>query len=191
MNEDKRTSDARRVYDLIMRDCMATTAWSLERIGRIRRESIVLVIAAGLRCEPEDFSEWGLDEYYYALALVENNIQACQAFEKAAKRPPFIAARADAGGAYPRFAHYASSRKNTRLAVGSRFRWQGEEVKVTSFAKDGTHLVACSYKDKECVICDRCHRCLHGGGPDKINRRYKITPEQLRAERKRQKEETI
>lgn len=74
-------------------------------------------------------SAWlGADhEWYYTLALNNDNLSAMRSFEAWKKRKPFIL-------------------DGKRLAVGSRVKWKGEDVTITSM--DGDQCIACSYEPK-------------------------------------------
>lgn len=114
-------------------------------------------------------------EHFYALAVERGNISACRSFEAWKDRPPFIA-----DGVcfrYPGHAPaYHPDRKRCRLFLGAAIPWKGEMVRITSFAPDGSHVVACSYAET-------------GRYPTKIRHRFRITRQDLLADRRRRKEQ--
>jgi hypothetical protein len=86
-------------------------------------------------------------EGFYRIAVEGNHLSACRSFEHWKMRKPFMW-------------------QGKRLACSSAFRWDGQDVTVTSIADDGLSLTACSYTGKS---------------PRKVKRRYSITHKQLRA----------
>jgi hypothetical protein len=123
-----------------------------------------LCIGAGLAFEDGDLlaiEEWcgensfrplfhAPNESHYALAVGENHIQFCRAYEKMMGRKPFIGKGIDypASPWWAYTVHRTRAKNQGRLVLGGRFTWQNEYVTVTSFkdAEDG--LVACSYHKK-------------------------------------------
>lgn len=155
------------------------TEHSWERLSTSMGRALALAIESGMRFDTDDFSYidenfhpgyWvGTGEGYYAKAIIFGNRSACLAFESWKKRPPFITDNVTIPA-------WRTPRKNFvrgRLAIGVEFYFNGEKAIVTSFAPDGSHLVACSYKDK----AEKFDRT-------KILHRYKITVKQLRDFRK-------
>jgi hypothetical protein len=104
------------------------------------------------------------------------NRSAIESFEACFKRTGFIADKVKLGrGGGQGFLHGSSSyRQKERLAVGSRFTWKGIEVSVTSFAEDSSYLTAFSYRGESC-------------GNSKTDKRFKITREDIIADRKERK----
>ena len=151
-------------------------SWS--RLNQSMRAALDLAISSGCEFDVGDFAGleeafhfgyWGIvdggfAEGFYRLAVAENNLSAAKSFEHWKGRGPFIAG--DVG-----------DRQRDRLAVGSCFSWQGEEVTVTSFSKCGEYLTACSYKPRT-KDAPYSATVLH---------RYKITTADIQANRKARK----
>jgi hypothetical protein len=127
--------------------------FSWERLNRSMHSALVLAIDSGLSFSKDDFDKihkefrmgyWGSDESAYTQAVKSGNISACQALETFLNRKPFIAkfqVHLDTYGAGRR-----ALRKEGRIAVGTRFSWEGKQVIATSFSSDSEYLIACSYK---------------------------------------------
>jgi hypothetical protein len=181
------------LLDTVWNHWGGATRHSWDRVNHSMRQALCLAIGSGMEFGSDDFAEiqrryrfhyWGGEdaggfaEGFYTLAVVEGNLSAARAFEKWKGRPPFIWDSI----LLPREGHYTKSggrREMARLTVRSEFAWRGQRVKVTSFADDGSHVVACSYQ-----------------APDptkpytsaKIDKRYKITNADLRRQRKQHRE---
>lgn len=108
-----------------------------------KRDFIYMAIRVGFEFDPDDFKRIEKEnlgypscdfEYFYSLACSEPhpNISACRALENYKKRPPYFIKDL--------------TKRGRRIAVGTWFRWEGKEVKCTSFSPDGTFLRACAYK---------------------------------------------
>jgi len=186
-------SAAMRLMDLVWSENAQATAFSWERLNHAMASALHLAICNGMEfaagtepssaisdfqtlCNRYRMGRWGGEvERFYAAACITGNLSACHAFEAWKKRPPFIVDGADPGSRHDAL-HMSSTRQRGRAAVGFRFPWKGETVHVTSFAREGAHLVACSY---------------HQRGPtdytDRILHRYKITPADILADRKQRK----
>lgn len=95
------------------------------------------------------------EELYHALAVREDHASAYQAFEHWKDRKPFIASEG-------------------RIYVGMKFRWEGKDVLCTSFAPDGLHVVACTYKKINSWSNG------HFAGDGKPTGLFKITHEMIR-----------
>jgi hypothetical protein len=109
-------------------------------------------------------------ETLYTLAVRSGNRTFCEEYERFTGRPPIIA-------------DDVNDRQKDRLCVGSKFTWKGEQVEVTSFAKDGA-AVACSYTEiRPAEVCPTC-RCFRSMGKTKILHRYRITRDDVIADRK-------
>jgi hypothetical protein len=192
------------LLDTVWNHWGGATRHSWDRVNHSMHHALCLAIGSGMRFGPDDFAEierryrfgyWGHEdpggfaEGFYTLAVVEGNLSAARAFEKWKGRPPFIW---DAV-LLPRAGHYTKSggwREVARLTVRSEFAWQGQRVKVTSFAADGRYLVACSYRkdsvqEEPCASCG--HRTYHYRR-EKIDKRYKITTVDLRRQRQQHRE---
>lgn len=110
-------------------------------------EVVSLAIKAGLKFDPDDLIElckqdrWTPwlnrpTERHYALAAGSDrgvgNTSFCVAYERMINRKPFT------------FAWETVTRQ--RIYEGARFWWQGLTVTCTSFAQNGEHLTAVTYK---------------------------------------------
>lgn len=187
----KKESPALHLMLFTYHECCRAAPFSFDRKNSALRAALSLAVCGGLRFDLGDFEtieerckghHWMtrdghmLGEGFYAGAVAEDNMSACLSFEAWKDRAPVIADDCQAAGYY-RWAHASPrARQRARLAVGSRLVWNGERVIVTSFAEDGSHVVACSYKP-----CPDNRTILH---------RYKITRADIIAERKRRKAET-
>ncbi|MCK4624345.1 MAG: hypothetical protein KAV00_03470 [Phycisphaerae bacterium] len=186
MTNKKEPSPAIQLLDIVWKNSVAVTGFSWDRLNRSMASALSLAIDSGMRFDPGDFAailkkyrmnRWcgmdgGLAEGFYMLAVVTDNISAAQSFEAWKGRKPFIADGVDP----PEWQHRvprAWLRKRGRLAVGFTFGWNGEMVTVTTFAKDGSHLVACSYHPQT----------EKDPYANKIKHRYKITIKDIREER--------
>ena len=86
-------------------------------------------------------------EIHYSLAVLENNISFCQAYEKYKDRKPFIWKGIDYG--YNRMGVYAchctQDKSQGRLIRRAQFTWKGYRVEVTNFKDEKGSLIACAY----------------------------------------------
>lgn len=155
------------------------------RLNTAMQHAVHLAIDGGLTFAKGDFSKllkdfrggywFGADngEWFYARAIAESNTSAAQAYEHYRGRKPFIA-----DGVTPaRYGSVAKERKRERLAVGFQFTWRNRRVTVTSFAKDGSYLTACSYTN----VDDGAYR------KDKVDKWFTITVPDIHADRKERK----
>lgn len=126
---------------------------SRDRMRHAKQAAIRMAIRYGLRFDLDDFVELSKpissydgtywlhyvpDEVDYALACGGdrgvNNPSAVKAIEKAWGRKPFIIRE-------------PGEKTGKRIYVGRRFAWHIGTVTCTSFAKDQSYLVACTYKN--------------------------------------------
>ncbi len=153
----KGTSPARRLVDLVARTAK-TRSW--RDVNEARQAAVTLALKSDMRFGREDFNyfstQWGSarwlnHETAYREACEHNNVSACQALEHTLKRPPFIFTEA-------------------RLHVGSKLRWAGYSVEVTSFGSDhnGPFALFCAYKPGN-------------ESPRKVIKRFKVTRAELKA----------
>lgn len=184
-------SPAMQLIEFVCEHKMEKCPWSRERSDRITQEVWQLAVRGGFRFENGDFGEPGtyIDEGLYAAAILEGNTSAITAMEYTAKRKPFIARNVTPLDTGRRMAHMAGPRDECRLAAGFSFVWDGRRVKVTSFAKDSSYIVACAYPNgsyHNVPICDTCGQKRYDEYDSKANRPervYKITVDELRAGR--------
>lgn len=83
------------------------------------------------------------------MAAQANNISACRSFEDWKERKPFML-------------------DGERIYIGREFQFCNRKVTCTSFAKDGSYIIACSYRD------------LPEDSPKKIERICKIRRHELK-----------
>jgi hypothetical protein len=154
-----------------------STTHSYERLNHAMRSALEMAAGYGFKFAPDDVqyilsnyrSHYWIgesDEWLYGTAVAAGNMSAIQSFEKAKGREPFIAEQVNLSVGHSGYLHGgAGTRQRERLVVGASFKWQGQTVKVTSFAKDQGHVNCCSYKR------------VKGGAyySDKIDKRFKIT----------------
>lgn len=173
---------------MVYANACRATGLSWERINQSMRRALLLAIESGFLFTEDDFANvfrmpnagyWtGEMEEYYSAAVAGGNTPACHSFEAMQRRPPYIMddVRHDRDGGQ----HGTPSRERDRVAVGSRTTWNGYSVQVTSFAKDGSYLTACSYKPR-----DPKKKFEY---ETKIDRRFKITREAIHEARAEAKE---
>lgn len=158
---------------------------SWERLNGAMRAALRLVISAGFEFQGCEFAairdRWSpgywLDiERAYTWAVAADNLSAAKAIEAYLGRRPLIADDVTHNHYAVMFHHSGDFRKRDRLAVGSWFHWNGEQVKVTSFP-DGESCIACSYRPRG-----------DNEDGDKIKRRYRITQSMILDDRKRRRE---
>lgn len=148
--EPDRRSPAYQLVAHVWKHKLEATGYSWQRINTAMSQALSLAISAGLIFHEDDITDihakmrggyWfgdGGTERFYALAAGSRapNESACKALEKALGRAAFV---------------YVG----TRLHVGSPIQWGEHGAKVTSFAKDGLSLIACTYKDYDERTLDR------------------------------------
>lgn len=112
-------------------------------------------------------------EGLYATAVRGGNATFYTEFERFIGREPLIVDN-------------VNGRKRDRLCVGSEFEWKGEQVKVTSFRKDGS-AIACVYSEPDYKTCKACgmSRLVCG---EKLHGRYVIDRGGILADRAEKKE---
>jgi len=156
------------------------TGHSWERLNNAMRGALKMAVGAGFEFKLNDIthvirnyrsSYWigESDEWVYADAISVDNTSAIKSYEHCRKREPFIAENVNRNGCCRSLYMHGGGGvcQKSRLAVGFSFTWNGQTVKVTSFADDQLSLTACSYKDT---------------GNDyerKIDKRYTITRAEL------------
>lgn len=182
----REVSPAIKMMDLARDSACGAVQHAWERYNHALRYALTLAVGGGFRFDEADYAHilksYGTgywvgesDEWIYALAVMVGNMSAIKSFEAARGRRPFIADEVDPGENRGGFVHRLGVRDRERLAVGFAFPWKGERVKVTSFAADGTHVIACSYR--------------MNGERKKLSKRFRITHEAIRSERAARKAE--
>jgi len=181
MAKKKRLASAAiQLLDLVYDSACKANGHSWERINHAMREALEMACGAGFAFHEDDMERifdnyksgyWigESDEWVYAAAVVAGNMQAIRSYEKVKGREPFIATevRLPTRPA-EQYMHGVHDRQKERLVVNARFKWQGVEVRVTSFAKDSSYINCCSYKPRK-----------KGEYGDKIDKRFKITRQEL------------
>jgi hypothetical protein len=187
-----------QLLDMVWENTNKAVGHSWERLNHAMQEALSLTIGAGFEFAEEDmaaiaskynFGYWCGEspEWIYGAAVDATNLSAAKSYEKWKNREPFIAdnvKREGFRGGYRHGGH--SERQRERLAVGAIFPWKGYTVKVTSFAKDGKSFTACSYlrtKDEEFS-----QRMGWDSYEEKLERRFRITREDIIADRAERKE---
>lgn len=167
--------------------------FSWERLNRSMHGAVILAIDSGMRFDKDDFSKiskdfrmgyWADGEGIYSQAVKSGNISACQALETWFNRKPFIAKFPVDLRTYG--IGRDALRKEGRIAVGTRFRWDGEYVRVTSFANDGKSLTACAYKPLGRENTEQVIDKIQARGSKKfcpILKRYRISRKELNAKK--------
>lgn len=178
--EEKELSSAIKLLEITWRGAYNSPLWSWARLNRCMYDALHLAIEAGLEFELDDFSyidkyfRWGYwigdGEGVYCHAVVANNMPAIKAFEHYRKRKPFIV-----DGVIQWWMNKDTHRNRGRLAIGSKFMWQGERVTVTSFVGRGERITACTYKPQQ--RDDRGYFI----GSLKVEHIYKLTHKDLKS----------
>jgi hypothetical protein len=126
--------------------------FSWERLNRSMHHALTLAIDCGMKFDLDDFNKftsefrmhyWCDFDGAYTQSVKSNNLSACHALENTLNRKPFIAKFSTSLGEH--IVGRTAYRNESRIAVGTEFRWKNERVTVTSFAKDQSYIIACSY----------------------------------------------
>lgn len=191
-------SPVMQLLELVWRSGLTATSHSWSRLNHGMLEALRLAVGSGMEFAEADFQKlladnprrfrsgfWiGEREKLYELAVTVGNLSAAKSFEQAVGRKPFMADEVDPGEDRSGYVHRTGTRKRERLAVGFRFPWEGETVKVTSFARDNSYLTACSYRltaeERDCPRCDE-GRVQHLESV--LHRQFRVTHADLRAAR--------
>jgi hypothetical protein len=198
MTIESKTSNAMTILLNMWQGGLNVKPFSEARLRNSMSDTLQLVITAGLEFNKSDFSNLSTnfhlgsgyyyesyldtDEYYYSIAVAVENISACKSFEQAVNRKPFITDNVKTMDInYAGHLSGFNQKRRSRLSRGCEFIWNKELAHVTSFAKDNSYLVACSYKPREKAL--PCPTCQHGGnwemGELKIAHLYKIMHKDL------------
>ncbi len=185
MNKEKEESPVLKFVKLAWDYC-AGIPFSWERFNQDVR-SVCHLAAAGFPWESHDLDDvfklgnWESDvsrclgedgvEGLYTIAVEAGNKSAWIEIERYLSREPIIADNVAVRGCRTRI------RKRGRLCVRAEFMWKGERVRVTSFNKDG-HAVCCSYK-------------IPREYPEKIARRFIVSPDDVKQERREMKKRRV
>jgi hypothetical protein len=182
-------SAAIRLLDLVWQNTTKDTSY--ERLNHSMRDALTLAIGCGMPMAAGDikhvFSNYrsgywisDSDEWIYTLAIQVGNMPAIKSYEAAKDRKPFLADdvsfSADSGYIHSSYVN----RQRERLCVGCSFSWKGLTLKVNSFAKDQSAVNACSYR--------RVKEEGHTYATDKVDKRFKITRDDILTERAERKE---
>lgn len=188
----KQDSEVIKLLDIVWENCSAGVTHSWGHVNGSMRSALELAIG-GFKFDLGDFDiisdrskynfgYWCGDsvEWIYSQAIHACNMSAVHAFEKWKGREPFIADEVTFDHRQNCYRNSGGDRKKERLFVGAWFRWQGIQVKVTSFSDDQSYVNACSYKARK-----------KGEYGDKIDKRFKLNALDIktgRAEMKERKE---
>lgn len=179
----KKESAVVQVMSQLWNNKQQATGHSWLRMNQGLRDGLFLCVRLGLEFGEDDLSSiynrfrggfwFGSNfEHFYTTAVIYGNRSAWKAYEKYARRTPFIfkpARLRDTWGAGGQ-----GINNPPRLTVGAEFAWSGEWVSVTSFNDEHGYLIAQSYmldKSDNCKACGQSknhpqRRTLH---------RHKIT----------------
>jgi len=170
--KDSTDSKVIQLLDLVWKGVAENKSmWSYRRLNGSMDDGLRLAIYSGMSFDIDDINViegkfdcgwWGGDkESYYSLAVECGNTSAAKALEKHYKRNPF-------------FVNDVNDRKRDRVCIGSKFKWNGDLVYVTSFKDNEGLVIACSYTPY--IPDDRGY--MTGG--HKVKSIYKITHEDLK-----------
>lgn len=166
MEDNTNDSPAVQFLQMMWRHVQGATSHSWLKLNHAMADALRLAIKGGMRFNVDDFEEiakrfrsgyWiGDGESFYSLAVLYRNSSAYLAYESANRRKPFIVKSASIAvntGDGP------AGNGLARLIIGARFKWAGEDVRVTSFNDQRQTLTACSYKqDGKRELCAKCSR---------------------------------
>lgn len=185
MSENK--SPAVQLLDLVWKHCNTATTHSYERLNHSMRNALSLAIGAGFEFHEDDYKYilgayrtgyWigASTEWFYTEAIAVENMSAIKTYEKHKERQPFIAdgVTITSNNGYTHGSHLV--RKRERLCVGATFVWEGQRVRVTSFAEDNSRLTACIIR----------HTPAEG---EKVAKRFKITRQMILDARKKSRKD--
>jgi hypothetical protein len=159
MKKEPKTSDVRWLLDHVYNKALAGTNHSWDRINNAMRSALSIAIGAGF-----------VFEWWFSKCVAAANMRAIVSYESWKTRGPFIADGVDCVKC--EFSHMTSVRAKERLHVGAKFDWHGCRVTVTSMQAE--FVTACSYGT--------------GNETRKVKRRFKITREDIIADRAERKE---
>ena len=183
----QKKSQVTALLDLVWENANEAVSHSWERLNHAMRGALELAIGAGFTFESGDIAYifqnyrsgyWlgDSDEWIYCKAIMAGNMTAIKSYEAAKGREPFITEGVDLNGGSNSYQHGGGgTRQGGRLAVGFSFNWEGQAVKVTSFAADQSYIVACSYK----TVTAATGLGRRGYKTEKVSKRFKITREEL------------
>ena len=146
----KKQSSAMKLISHVWSHKQEGTSHSWERINSAMQAAVKLAITAGLKFAKGDFERiaetmrihyWSNTEQWYGMAINFGNASAVASIEKWKDRKPFLIRLKENKHATP-------SKTRRRLYVDARFFWKDNYVKVTSFASDQSHIVACGYSGR-------------------------------------------
>ena len=172
------------LMELVWANANRATGHSWERKNHALRGALKMAIGAGFEFAARDldviandfgFGYWcgESDEWIYGLAIQVGNMSAIHEFERWKSREPFIAENLDISERSGSYVHLTGKRKKERLHVGCTFMWQGHKVVVNSFAKDSAYVNVGAYKKVKST------NGRYSSYSDKLERRFKITREEL------------
>lgn len=181
-------SRIRETYHLFQQQMWEKTAYTSEKNARAWFDFWSLLILSGFnfaKTELRDIAKWCAEnshrwhppgEGHYTLAVADSNISFAIAYETYEGRKPFIFSQIDYDRRGGYMCHSVSKTKG-RLVIGAKFPWKGETVKVTTFKDEKHSLIACAY-----------HPDPKGYTPSKIKKRFTISVDDLRKQKKEKNE---
>jgi hypothetical protein len=196
-----------QLYCLVYDNTWKAVKWDRDRSSGAWGRFWSLLIGMGFRFEKTDLTDLGKaldqdksrwnrrsfhspDEGHYSQAVIVGNVSFCAAFEEWVGRLPFITKGIDYGylnRCTEGYIKRVGEKTQGRLVIGAWFTWKGERVKVTSFVtrkvEDQTEhsLIACAYHPAEKI----------GYEPSKIRKRFTITAEEFKQERKKANQKEV
>lgn len=182
----KQQSAAMKLVMLVWESRMDDTGFSWTRVNQGMSMAVKLAIHCGMEFHKTDFGtmsaelrmgRWcgaDLGEQWYTQAIETNHASAIASYEEWRKRKPFLVQPSP------------DNENRMRLHVGARFEWYCKKIRhfvtVTSFAKDQSFVTACTYKPYEkSERCKTCSQEKYVYSPQKIDKRFKITHDNIRA----------
>jgi len=196
MNSRKKILSAPiQLLSLVWKHNREATGFSWLKLNHSMRQALFLALHSGMIFAPDDFDymvgefrlgRWMRDlEHFYEQTVLYRNASAWHAVETFLGRKPFIMPGASIDS---RTGDGPCGNGLARLVVGAKFKWNGELVTVTSFDDKAGTFTACSYKrDGDEKICGSCGN-VTSWPKMKIDHRYTISHEDLKAARAKKKE---
>lgn len=172
------------LLEVVWANANRATGHSFERLNHAMRNAMEMAIGAGFVFAEKDMERiasdfgWGhwcgeSSEWVYSLAIQVGNMSAIREYERWKVREPFIATKVTTSERSGAYVHGSGTRDKERLHVGCEFMWQGHKVVVNSFAKDSAYVNVGAYKKVKTTNGRYSHFS------DKLERRFKITREEL------------
>ena len=190
--ENNELSEAMILLTHVWKCALRVKPFSDRRFNASMYDALELAIKAGLKFDIDDCTRiyetfhvgsgyfrgqiLSFGDGFYSHAVISRNMSACHAFEHCRERKPFIVNNVD-HPSYHVSGIFDLTRPRDRLAIGSKFVWQGNKVTVTSFDDKSfeKRVICCAYKEQE-----RDERGFTKR-PLKVEHLYKITHVELKS----------